>query len=430
MTSLPRHYRALPAVPVAVEITPDLTNLTASIRKFDSSVLDIHCPPLPLDDTTRRCLQTESIPQLVKSYSTSTGKHQSLAYAMLQKVLDWLDDPAFVLTLVIRHAASPDSRYRLLAISLMRLVTDPVKLRNSLFSLALDRVPAVRCALIQALPDIKAESKTFESILKSAVYDKSELVQLAASAVLVNLAPQLSTEYSALLKNPKTVESALHKLSEMVEIHVFGSFAEALQIAISHSPDSAAHALIRILPPVVQDSEEEEWFGCAECLSQNCVFIQNLFDFSEHFSDRRRFLQFINGNRSEKWRVRSLMLEQAIKFVALFGDPLVETAVQFAGDAVALVRSLSVLLWVELIKSDVRRAAAVRRLLESGWQMRLVAAKIVGEVGVIEELEGVASELAEDPIRNVRTCLAQRLKGTEWCVKLFGDLDGGDLLLI
>jgi hypothetical protein len=210
-------------------------------------------------------------------------------------------------------------------------------------------------------------------------------------------------------------------------MHGFGAFSDAFTVALAHSPDAAAQALVRAVPPLVQDDEEAS-FECAELLSTNHVFLHNLFDFSEHFGGRQRFVQFLNGNRSGKWRTRSLMLEQSIRFVPLFGDALIETAVQFAGDPVALIRTLSVMLWTELIRSDCRRAAAVARLLESGWQTRLVAVKILREIGVTTELEAVAHALAHDPIRNVRACLAQAVQGTEWSTKLFGGAGGRDLL--
>jgi hypothetical protein len=124
------------------------------------------------------------------------------------------------------------------------------------------------------------------------------------------------------------------------------------------------------------------------------------------------------------------MIEQAIRFVALFGDALVEVALQFAADAVALIRTLSVLLWAELIRNDARRAAAVARLLDSGWQARIVAAKILREIGVTEQLEDVARALAGDPIPNVRDCLARELHGTEWCARLFGEVDRGEVMLV
>jgi hypothetical protein len=53
----------------------------------------------------------------------------------------------------------------------------------------------------------------------------------------------------------------------------------------------------------------------------------------------------------------------------------------------------------------------------------LVAAKIVCEIGVIPEFEGIARTLAEDPIRNVRSCLADGLRGTEWGATLCSDVD-------
>jgi hypothetical protein len=124
------------------------------------------------------------------------------------------------------------------------------------------------------------------------------------------------------------------------------------------------------------------------------------------------------------------MVEQAIRFAPLFGDDLVEGAVLFAGDEMAIIRNLSVLLWRELIQGDRERAVAVARLAEGRWQVRMVAAKIIGELGVIGGLEESAALLARDPVPNVRYCLAAALVDTEWYREVFASSDDPELLNI
>jgi hypothetical protein len=279
---------------------------------------------------------------------------------------------------------------------------------------------------VRILPELNADRKTIEAIIKSAAYDKTDQVQVAVAAVIVAVAPQMTSEYAALLRNPATAAVALGRLPEMIVIHGFEALWEAVEVSIGHVPDAAARALMKAIR-IMNPEDEEKMFLCAEALAGNTVFLRGLFGFSERFSDRRRFLEFINGNRSGQWRVRSRMLEQAILFVPLFGDELIEKAVQFACDQVAIIRSLSVLLWVELVKADRTRAVEVRRLLGKGWQVRMVAVKIIGEIGVIPELEDVAMTLRDDPVRNVRESLAATLAGTEWCLRLFPNLQEEDL---
>jgi HEAT repeat protein len=422
MTSLPRHYRALPPVPATADSAPDLSILSSTILTWDSSKFHDHLNTLPIDEPTRKYLQMESIPQLVKSYSTSTGKQQLIAFSMLHRILDWLDDPVILNSLISRHSASSDSRYRLLAVALLPFATDPVRLRNSIIPLTLDRVPAVRCALIETLPRIKADPKVIESIVRNAAHDKHHEVRRAAAKVIVSITSHLSVEYGLFLKQPETAEIALPQFSEMVELHGFRAFSEEFKCAIHQMPDLAATALLKAVQ-LLKVEEEDVLLEWAEELSINRVFLQGLFTFSEYFTDRRQFLTFIDGKRSSQWRVRSVMIEQAILFVDLFGEELVEKAVQFAEDEVAMIRNLAVLLWVELIRKDVKRIGKMMGLIDGGWHARMVAAKIVGRMGVIPELEQIAEKLSTDPIGNIRYCLAVGIKGTDSYKKLFSRSD-------
>jgi HEAT repeat protein len=402
---------------------------SSTILTWDSSKFHDHLHTLPIDEPTRKYLQLESIPQLVKSYSISSGKQQLIAFSMLTKILDWLDDPNVVNTLISRHSASSDSRYRLLAVALLPFATDPGRLRNSLIPLTLDRVPAVRCSLIEILPQIKVDAKLIEPIIRNAASDKNLQIRCAAAKVIVSLTPHLAVEYGVFLKQPETAEIALPRFSEMVELHGFRAFFEEFKVSIHQIPDFAAIALLKAAQ-LLKVEDEDILFEWAEELSTNRVFLHGLFKFSGHFGDRRQFLKFIDGKRAEEWRVRSVMIEQAILFVNLFGEELVEQAVELAEDEVAMIRNLAVLLWVELIRKDVKQIGKVMLLLSGGWQKRMVAAKIVAAIGRRPELEEVAEKLSTDPIGNVRYCLAVRIKGTDWYKQLFSRSDDPELLNI
>jgi hypothetical protein len=72
----------------------------------------------------------------------------------------------------------------------------------------------------------------------------------------------------------------------------------------------------------------------------------------------------------------------------------------------------------------------VCRELEEGWQTRLIVAKIIGEVGVIGEIEAMAKQLSVDGVRNVRLCLAAAVKNRPWFVQLFEKADDHESLFL
>jgi hypothetical protein len=122
----------------------------------------------------------------------------------------------------------------------------------------------------------------------------------------------------------------------------------------------------------------------------------------------RRCLRFIDVKRAPLWRDRVVMLQQAVLFVPVLGDEIIEIAVRFAQDDVAAVRNSSVRLWVELIRDKAERAECIGRLVENGWHTRLVAAKVIREIGARGVFEAMAERLSRNHVENVRFCMEPR----------------------
>jgi hypothetical protein len=242
--SLPRHFRAIPTVPESA----DLSSLTSAIITWDAAAFDAQLKGLSVDAETSRYLLNTTIPDLVRGYAPSSSKQQTIAMAMLRKLLVAVDDQAAVVQLVVKTAASSDSRYRVLAVALMSLVADASRLRGPIISLALDRVPAVRAALVQSLPDIPAAALTAASVVRTAAYDRADCVRSAAARAIPAVAADLVVEFNALLRCPATARAALEGLPTMAAANSFAAFCESFAVAIELEPDGAATALVRCGP--------------------------------------------------------------------------------------------------------------------------------------------------------------------------------------
>jgi hypothetical protein len=215
----------------------------------------------------------------------------------------------------------------------------------------------------------------------------------------------------------------------MVARNSFAEFYEALAAAIELDPDSAAEALVKCAGSL-KEEDQALTMMCAEQLGTNRVFLRHLFTFSDRFADQHQFLRFLDVKRAPEWRDRYVMLRQAILFVPLYASELVALAVQFAGDEVAIIRDASVQLWAELIRTHQAAAEELGKLLDAKWQTRLVAAKVIGEVGIFNGFEKMAEILGQDNVENVRYCLASRIKGAPLHGPLFRQMDGAGTLQI
>jgi hypothetical protein len=378
--------------------------LTKAIITWDATDFDAKLKSLSLDAETSHYLVGKLIHDLLRGCASSSSKQQGIALAMLHKLLVVLDDKAAIVQLIVKNAASSDSRYRVLAISLMRLVTDASRLRSPIYSLALDRVPAVRSALVKSLPDIPIAPSMAESLARTAAFDSSDCVRCAAAKAIPAVASHFVAEFNSLLRSPAAAKTALEGLPAMAAANSFAAFCESFAVAIELEPDSAASALVKC-GRTLRDGQHMSALLFAEQLGSNRNFLNGLFEFSGHFRDRRQFLQFIDVKKASKWRDRMVILRQTILFVPLFARDVVGPAMQFADDEAAIVRDSSVVLWVRIIAQYGNAVADLAKLLEKKWQTRLVVAKVVRQLGVRPELHEIAERISKDEVANVRTCL-------------------------
>jgi hypothetical protein len=170
---------------------------------------------------------------------------------------------------------------------------------------------------------------------------------------------------------------------------------------------------------LIKPTETPELLRLIEPLTGNVVLMSNLAKFCRFLDDKARLLPFIDLKSVAPWRDRRIILRQCIEFVPFLGASLVQHAIEFAEDPVAVVRNESVELWVALIHADREIAKEVPKLVEMKWQTRLVAAKIIAAVGMCDEFMDVAKSLSEDPVFNVRYGIALGIRFTKWLELLF-----------
>jgi hypothetical protein len=193
-----------------------------------------------------------------------------------------------------------------------------------------------------------------------------------------------------------------------------------LQSAFKFQPDPSVVALLNCLEFLKPD-EAPALLKLIEPLMGNTVLKANLSKFCRYVEDKAKLIEFMGLESVARWRDRMRLMKQCIEFIPFLGCSLVQKAIEFADDEVAIVRNESVHFWVALIRACPEVAKEVSRLMDRKWQTRLVAAKIIGAVGVIDDFADLATVLSGDEIFNVRFAMAYAVQGSDWLAKLFPD---------
>jgi hypothetical protein len=412
-------------LPIANE--DSFAELRTLILRFDSASLEVVMDAYDSDKSFDDFVLSDSVPCLIQVYTSSAPKRQQEIISCARILLGHVSEPDRVVSLILKQASATDARLRQLAVSLMPAVASPQRLRNALLSLMLDRVPAVRCAVVSNLAAINVDDKMIVSMLKSAVNDKAPQVQIAAVKLLASSAPSLLTEYLSLLQRPAVAAAALLCLPAIVAAHGLTVVFDAVISAIEIAPNEATDGILDTLP-YVQEHEKDMLVLLATQLCYVPLFLQNFAEFAKAMAEPARLLEIIELKNIPKWRDRFFLLKQVTDCVQEMGLSLIDWAVAFANDEVAIVRVEAVKLWVELIGFDPEARKELTKLTAGKWHARLVAAKVICEVGIEEDCEDVAQTLSADAVENVRACLRHGVKGTVWFAKFFAEAEDGQVV--
>jgi hypothetical protein len=413
----------------ALEADSQLLSLRNAVRTLNPDVVDGLLPRLCNDATALTFLEDEAVPYLCGAFMSAAERTRSAIVQILLKVLSALDTEELVINLILKFAPSRDCQAKFLAIALLPLVNHTGALRNAFLSLTLDRDAAVRCAVIRALPDCGFDTRTLEAFLRNAVRDRRDEIRIAAAEVLPCVAPHFAAEYCELLQNRGSCAAALAGLPQMITAAGLKRLYQAVLVACDFRPNEAVEALLGCRDSC-STAEKQMLFGVFQKLRRSPLFQKNIGTFVRWFEEKAKFVTLVEFNASAKWREKIGVLQQCIELVPFVGAALADFACQFAQDGVAIIRDRSVDLWVAMIRADLTAIGALARLMEKGWQTRMVVAKVVAAVGVTNGSEGIARQLSCDEVRNVRFCLAARVRKADEFPLLFGGSQDAEIMAL
>ncbi|OHT15363.1 hypothetical protein TRFO_14110 [Tritrichomonas foetus] len=340
-------------------------------------------------------------------------------------------DDVFV-EVISKASSDTESKLRILAAYLIPLVHDSSRVLFNFRSLSLDRVTQVRCELLKNLPNCTFDESLLQYVLINASKDQNVVVRRAAAAIFGKVAPQKIDEFIPLLTNKETVKSALRSMKDIVIENGLTPLSIAFHDACYLEPELSAAVVLNV-SRVVPDEEKRLVLKFAYLLKLTNNMITHLFKFSEIFPDKDFFVDMLEPDVVQQpWRSRRSMLEQARLFVPILGDKLARIAEIYSRDPVAMIRNLSVGLWIELIKFDESLTVDAKRLISEAWQTRLVLSKIIKEYGVSPHFEETFQILSKDEVSNVRYSAAVTALqiGVECFDKLFGECEDKDILIL
>jgi HEAT repeat protein len=355
-----------------------------------------------LDPAISQKVRMDAISFLAKAFLTVAHSKRDEVGSMIIALFDGIPADDAVVDLILHSLRTPCGRF--LAIRLLPLVRNAAKIRNPFFTLTLDRQLSVRCAVVRALKSGPFDQPTIDVLLRNALKDKCLAVRIAALEELPTIAPHFMQEFQSGLESEVTAPAALSGLRQMAAVHAFTPFAAAVTAAGRIKPDETVLALSAALDSITA-AEEPLLLACLSGLTQSQQFILHFGEFADRVSEKGSFIQLIEVKSIKRWRDRLCYMKQLLKFVRCARNEVTESACAFAGDEAAVVRNASVELWLELIGQDRATASRLAKLAGEGWQTRLVAAKVIGRLGPLPELEELQRQLGADPVESVRLCI-------------------------
>lgn len=409
------------------------------------------------------------IPELITSYRKCLSSASKSTIKLIGDVLCSISSKfrdETLIEVITKSSCDPEPKLHILAAYLIPLVRDSSRVLSIFRSLSLDRVPQVRSELVKGLPNCNFDdSSIIKYILVNSSKDQNVTVRRSAAMIFGKVAPELIEEFSPLLESSDTVKAALKSVKEIVIQNGLAVISKSFQKACMMEPELSAAVLLNI-SKVVQEEEKSLLLNFAFLLKYTNNLTTHLFKFSQNFSDKEVFIDLLTPNIDGKqmlerqWRTRKNLLEQAILFIPVLHEKLVKLAELFSKDSIAIIRNMSVDLWVALINDvtvgngseslnnekdsnaiycDDKNIVSERRISiiakakvvlmnDDNWHTRLVLAKIISAIGISNGFEDVAEKLSHDNISNVRYCIANNVVNTDYFQKFFESCNDLDIL--
>lgn len=352
----------------------------------------------------------EMINMLVHQLGKVNYKDQRSIISMVIDIIKLVDNDDFSINIILSFAYSNDRKQRVLAANLMPTigkVTD--KVEESAIELSLDMIPAVKTAIVCALTESNFQDKTIRTILKNAVNDKNDHVQIQAAQVLSKVAPSMTKEYSYLLKNEPTTATCLHFFVDMVKMNGLSHIYEAFIGILDKFALEATRPFYEMLPYITQD-EYRYVKEIALKFPKEQLFLSHIHELFLYVEDKDLVFHFLDLKTSCPWRVREVICWQCIALAHKYKLLLIPYAIKLSNDPVAIVRDQSVELWSALIKEDEKAIHSLIQLVQSGFQQRIVLAKVIGKTGSMYRCRDTVEQLQKDNVETVRYCMESQLR--------------------
>ncbi|OHT02581.1 hypothetical protein TRFO_30248 [Tritrichomonas foetus] len=253
------------------------------------------------------------------------------------------------------------------------------RVKANFVALSLDRVPQVRASVISCLAGVKFNQSVIDSILRSSVHDNANSVQRAAATMIGAVAPHLVEPLKTFLSHRETAKAALKSVKNVVIKNNFECIYDAFQNAMKFQPENSCAVILNI-SRVIQKEEHRLLLECAMQLKGHLTLINYLFKFSDVFENKDIFLEFLDPNNAKKWRTRIALMKQTILFIPVFHERLITIAKCFSRDDVAIVRDCSVELWTRLILDNPNCFESLIEIIDDGFHQKIVVCKTIGKI--------------------------------------------------
>lgn len=323
-------------------------------------------------------------------------------------------------------ALSTDVNDRIRAATIIPEINETEQTLTHFRLLSNDRVESVRTAIVDSLVKCKFDNSLILYILGNAVRDPSPVVRQHAALIYAKLAPTNLADYALLIKDPEVGKYALSCFTEITRVNGISSVVDIFEEAIKNFPDDCAAILLEICKMMKQEDEKYVVKMCM-FLVKSTVFAWHMHEYAAYFTNREPFLEMLSPAKAMNWRLRYALQQATLHFIPDFGAKLIQYALRYSGDLVAIIRDGVVPIWIELVKISDLAKEKIRWLSTKGFKQRLIVAKVITAIGVNPEYMDIAKRLANDKVSNVRYCLASRLNDKELFNELFSQANDPDI---
>lgn len=363
----------------------------------------------------------EVIPNMIRFLQKSNAKVFGLTEKLLISFFKLIDDDEYLNSQIIKIAASSDSRLRTFAAELIQYSKNPLKIRNAAYSLTIDRTLQVRSQIAASLEKANFDDRITKTLVVNLSRDAHPQVRNCIIPLFIKYSPEMIKEFNSFLASESTCKTALLYLKPMIIQHKFESLIDSFKVAMNIYPDEAVSAFINVAEEILKD-EEDLFIEIALELKHNVKLVSSIHEIYPYLKRKDWISKVLTAEDDHKWRMKSIICQECVHMAPYLNEQLVPHAVRFSNDDVAIVRNLSVQLWIALFNQTNDILDDFKRLLKGGWQQRMVVAKVIASLGVTPRFVMFAETLCKDEVENVRSCLARLLVGTSEFEKYFGQI--------